>query len=335
MNLFRNQARCTRLFFIAILCAAATGCSLASANGTSSSPATSLPSSSLSSPTASASIPASIEPEAPKPTVPSQVIKTEFYSKHLEKNMRIQIYLPPGYDESADYPVLYMLHGYNGTEKAWLSEMGLNKAADRLIADGLIEPLIIVSPEMDNSYGLNSETKYRIATPEDPVHSRYYGPYEDYLVEDVIAYADETYRTIASKEGRSIGGFSMGGFIALHVAFRHPELFSKAGGHSPALWTDDWSRVPRMKSWLYPTKAERKKRDPIELALTQDLNGLEVYLDCGEQDDFKLYDGTKKLYDNLQSRGVRSEYHLNPGKHDRTYWRSQLDEYLLFYGTKA
>jgi enterochelin esterase-like enzyme len=266
-------------------------------------------------------------------TPPSKLEKVAFFSKALGKKMRLNIYLPPGYDTTRKYPVLYMLHGYLGTESAWMPEMQLDKAADRLITESRIDPLIIVDPELDNSYGLNSADKYRVASPKDPSHSRYYGRYEDYFVQDVLSYMDGTYSTIAAKEGRYVGGYSMGGFVSLSVGFRHPDLFSKVGGHSPALF-QDWSRVPLMKSWLYPTKATRKERDPIELAKTQDLSGMSIYLDCGNADDFKLYDGTKKLYDVLKSRGVPSEYHLNPGKHNRTYWKSRIDDYLLFYGTK-
>ncbi|WP_123041029.1 alpha/beta hydrolase [Cohnella candidum] len=265
-----------------------------------------------------------------KPPSPSRLEKVKFHSKALNADKRLQIYLPPGYDASRRYPVLYLLHGYFGTESAWMPEMQTDKAADRLIEDGSIEPLIIVAPEMDNSYGLNSSDAYRLETPKDPVHSRYYGRYEDYMVHDVIGYVDSHYSTEASKKSRYIGGYSMGGFASLHIAFRHPDLFSKVGGHSPALWTD-WSSVPRMKSWLYPTAAERKRRDPVQLARTADLSGMSVYLDCGDKDDYKLYVGTSQLYDALQARGIPSEYHLGSGNHSRTYWKSHIEDYLRFY----
>jgi enterochelin esterase-like enzyme len=269
----------------------------------------------------------------PHIVTPSKLEKVTFYSQALDKTMRLTVYLPPGYDASRTYPVLYMLHGYFGTESAWMPQMHLEKTADRLIIAERIHPMIIVAPELDNSYGLNSAEKYRLETPKDPVHSRYYGKYEDYFVHDVLSYIDKNYSTMASKEGRYVGGYSMGGFVSLSLAFRHTELFSKVGGHSPALWTD-WSRVPRMKSWLYPTKAARQERDPIQLANARDLSGISVYLDCGDADDYKLYAGTKKLYDILQRKGVTAEYHLNPGKHNRTYWQSQIEHYLLFYGEK-
>lgn len=273
--------------------------------------------------------------EPPEPVSPSVLESVEFRSEALGQTKRLKVYLPPGYDESREYPVLYMLHGYSGTESAWMPQMRLEKTADRLIGEGRIEPLIIVAPQMDNSYGLNSSETYRVAVPDNPSGSRYYGRYEDYFIMDVLGYVDEHYSTISSREGRYVGGYSMGGFISLHAAFRHPDLFSKAGGHSPALWLDDWSRVPLMKSWLYPNAAARRERDPVQLAEYADLQGLSVYLDCGDKDDFRLYEGTEKLYGILKERGVASEYHLNPGKHDRAYWQSQSENYLLFYAAKS
>ncbi|MFC5406347.1 alpha/beta hydrolase [Cohnella soli] len=274
---------------------------------------------------------ASISVEAPPDPMPSKLLKLTFHSEALNHNMRLQVYEPPGYDPSRRYPVLYLLHGYNAMETAWLSEMRMSYTADRMIAKGSIQPFFIVAPEMDNSYGLNTQDEYQVAVPSDPVHSRYYGRYEDYFVEDVIGYIDSHFSTIASREGRWVGGYSMGGFISLSDAFRHPELFSKVGGHSAALWLNDWSRVPMMKSWLYPTKKVRKERDPIALAESADLSGIEVYLDVGDKDDFKLYDGAKELFGILQKRGVVSQLHVNPGKHNRTYWKSQLENYLKFY----
>jgi enterochelin esterase-like enzyme len=271
------------------------------------------------------------DPESSKPLNPSSLERIQFHSEALGVEKHMNIYLPPGYDPSVRYPVLYLLHGYYGTEASWMPDMQLNRTADKLIAEGRIEPLIIAAPEMNNSYGLNSSDTYRVADPSVPDRSRYYGRYEDYFLQDVIPYVEEHYNTVAEQRGRYVGGLSMGGFISLHVAFRHPGLFSKVGGHSPALWHDDWSRVPNMKSWLYPSEEERLRRDPIELANTADLSGMSVYLDCGDQDDFKLYEGTEKVYQVLQSRGIPVEYRLNPGKHNRAYWQSHTEDYLLFY----
>jgi enterochelin esterase-like enzyme len=217
--------------------------------------------------------------------------------------------------EALERAVLYMIHGYDGNEDLWLPNIRLDKTADAMLSEGLIKPLIIVSPQLDNSYGFNSNL----------------GKYSEYIVHDLIDYVDSHYSTDASREGRYIGGFSMGGWATLHNAFLHPELFSKVGGHSPAVFMDDWSQVGGLKDWLYPSERKRNKKDPVRLAKTQDLTGMSVYLDCGESDGYRFFEGAEALHNTLQDNNVKSEYHLNKGAHDPAYLMSQSREYLLFY----
>lgn len=262
----------------------------------------------------------------------STVRHVTFRSEALDRDMNLNVYLPAGYHPEERYPVLYLVHGYGGNEDAWVG-LGIGKAADRLIAEGAIKPLLIVMPEMNNSYGLNSSPDYAVNAPGNP-NTTYSGMYQDYLAKDVVGYVDGHYSTIADRSGRFIGGLSMGGFISLHTAFLHPDLFGKAGGHSPAIFLDDWSTTGGeygLKAFLYPTDELRTERDPLRLAERADLSNLEVYLDCGEQDYYKFYEGTEKLFELLQSKGVASEYHRKPGKHDGDYWISMEEEYLLFY----
>ena len=70
------------------------------------------------------------------------------------------------------------------------------------------------------------------------------GNWEDFIVQDVVGYIDEHYRTIEGRDGRGIAGFSMGGFAAINLAMRHPELFAAAYGLSPALFAPDGLENP-------------------------------------------------------------------------------------------
>ncbi|UJF33472.1 alpha/beta hydrolase [Paenibacillus hexagrammi] len=252
-----------------------------------------------------------------------------FFSKSLQQEMRMNVYLPPGYTAESQerYPVLYLLHGYTGNEQGWLPGLGTDQAADALIGSGEIVPLIIVSPQINNSYGINTADTTRRACSSCMDEGRY----EDYLYQDVIGYIDSHYPTLADRKNRFIGGLSMGGFASLHLAFGHPELFSKVGGHSPAVWLDTFVNAGGLKAWLYPNETLRMERDPIALAQTKDLQGMRVYLDCGDEDSYRFYEGTEVLYKLLLSRGVTAEYHLQAGKHDGDYWSAHVKDYLLFY----
>lgn len=261
----------------------------------------------------------------------SEIRSVSFRSEALDCDMRLNIYLPKGYGGRDKYPVLYMIHGYTGNQDAWIPWLKLDEKADELIEAGRIKPLIIVCPQIDNSYGINSSPKTR-QLGYSASNSLNEGMYEDYLYKDVVSYVDSNFSTVTDREGRYIGGMSMGGCTALHLAFAHPDMFSRAGGHSPALFINEFPNSLEM--WLYPNESLRRERDPIYLAQDKDLSSMKVYLDCGDEDSYKFYEGCEKLYGILKEKGVSSEYHLNSGAHDGAYWQDNSENYLLFYSSK-
>jgi pimeloyl-ACP methyl ester carboxylesterase len=71
------------------------------------------------------------------------------------------------------------------------------------------------------------------------VNSPVSGNWEDFIINDVVGYVDKNYRTITSGDSRGIAGFSMGGFGALNLAMRHPDLFGAVYALSPGLFAPD------------------------------------------------------------------------------------------------
>lgn len=256
--------------------------------------------------------------------------KISFSSNALQKDLGVNIYLPKGYSDKSKYPVLYLIHGYSGDEDTWFPGLEMEKKADALIDKNEIEPLIIVAPLIDNSYGINA----KIIPVDRNNPSTYFsmGNYEDYLCKELIPYIDANYSTISSKEGRYIGGLSMGGWAALHLAFSYVDMFSKVGGHSPAIFLDGYAGSAM--SFVYPTDELRNDRDPLRVAKNKDLTSLKVYLDCGAEDSYQFYEGCEQLNKILKSKGVDSQYHLNKGNHDGAYWGSNIEKYLKFYAGK-
>lgn len=262
----------------------------------------------------------------------SEIQSLAINSAALGKEMRLNVYLPPGYSANQSYPTLYLFHGFQGNENGWINGLQVRETADALLSQGLISPMIIISPQMDNSFGINSAAEYSLENPSDPVNSLYNGRYEDYIFQDLIPYIDSHYSTIATKESRYVGGLSMGGFIALHSAFTHPDMISKVGGTSAAVVINDGSLTQQQYSWLYPDEATRLARDPLALAQSQDLTGMKVYLDCGSSDSYHFYRGNEQLAQILDQRGISNEYHLYPGGHTYEYWLSNVRALLLFFG---
>lgn len=247
-------------------------------------------------------------------------------SSALKRSMTAAVYLPPGYNPAARYPVLYLFYGYGGNQDSYFGGgLAINRTADRLIGARTIEPLIIVAPDYANSFGVNSTMEQAANSAGGSI-----GMYEDYLIGELVPFIDRHFGADTRRERRYLGGVSMGGFAALHLGLRHTAMFSKVGGHSAALW--DYSPSDQFlgqRDWLYPTPLLRAQRDPLLLAATADLRGMRFYLDVGNSDGLRAQD--EAMYRVLQTYGAAEEFHSGGGWHDAAYWSGQLESYLLFY----
>jgi len=170
-------------------------------------------------------------PQAAAPTAAPVVLKgklerVKVFGASLKGNLmgesdspEVSIYLPPSYatDRTRRYPVVYLLHGYTGTDLGYFGPTGrqLHVIAERVFAAGTAREMILVMPNCMNAYGgcmySNSVTA---------------GDWEGYVADDLVAYMDKNYRTIANRDGRGLGGHSMGGYGTLRIGMKRPDVFS-------------------------------------------------------------------------------------------------------------
>ncbi|MGC2109107.1 MAG: alpha/beta fold hydrolase [Candidatus Korobacteraceae bacterium] len=172
-----------------------------------------------------------------------KVVSITVHSAALEHNRvkdspdrDVSIYLPPEYESGTRrYPVLYLLHGYTGNERAWLnpSYVGLPELMDRLLQQHAIQPMIVVMPNSFNRFGGSFYANSALS-----------GDWEDFIARDLVSYIDAHYRTLPQASGRGIAGHSMGGYGALRLGMHHPEVFSAAYGMSPccSYWDEQEDR---------------------------------------------------------------------------------------------
>jgi enterochelin esterase-like enzyme len=259
----------------------------------------------------------------------TRLVKIDLESTILDKRMQILVWLPETIEEGQTYPVLYFLPDGGGSAHTVIHDYQVGEAADEQVRQGVIEPMIIVAVSMDRSFGLNSAADVR---PVETASGQFFveGPYEDYFIEEVMPLVEARFQTKNDRSGRMIGGYSMGGYAALHLAFRHPQLFCRVGGHSASLFPDAFPDTS-ISDWLYPDEKTRGRRDPIHLAESCDLTGLLVYLDTGATD--VNLEGNALLAQILQEKGISCENHVFPGSHSRFYCTTMMPEYLEFYGT--
>jgi enterochelin esterase-like enzyme len=214
----------------------------------------------------------------------------------LRHPIDFRVYLPPCYEQEPDrrYPVLYLLHGQSYNDDQW-DRLGADEAADALIYSGESAPFIIVMP------------RYRIWFQPDE-HN-----FGLAMVEVLIPLVDSSYRTIASRPGRAIGGLSMGAAWALHLGISQWELFGSIGLHSLALFSIDSPRIPR---WLDSIPSDQLPR---------------IYIDIGDKDSKTLLDSTVWFEETLTKKNIPHEWYLFSGYHEEKYWQEHILQYMRWY----
>jgi S-formylglutathione hydrolase FrmB len=255
-------------------------------------------------------------------------------SKALKRTVKYTIYLPADYETAnRTYPVVYLLHGYTDDNTGWLQFGEVNRYADKAIADGTIPPMIIVMPNADSSWYINSyDGKEK---------------YEDFFIKEFIPHIEQAYRAKTDKRYRGVAGLSMGGYGTMIYAIKYPQLFSAAAALSAAVFPDeDLTSMPddnyeRVFGQLYGRGLKGKDRlsktweansvlGLIQSKTTDDLNKVRYWIDCGDDDG--LSKGNSLMHIALMEKNVPHEFRVRDGAHNWTYWRTGITNALNFMG---
>ncbi|MFN4177326.1 alpha/beta hydrolase [Phenylobacterium sp.] len=234
-------------------------------------------------------------------------------SANVPGEVRISVYLPPGYEErpAQAYPLMLLLHGGDGSEKDLARFAGVIDAA---VAAGRVPALAVAMPGAGRSLYMD----YRDRSER----------WETFIIQELLPHLRATLPVAATRQRTFVGGWSMGGLGSLRLAFKHPETFAAVAAVEPAVepalaWREIGPKVKFWRSdeiyerifgapvdqayWAANNPASIAKRDPRRLI------DLGIYLEVGDQDMLYLTHGVEFLHRVLFDGGIAHEYRLVRG----------------------
>jgi putative tributyrin esterase len=218
--------------------------------------------------------------------------------------------ISPADRKAAKLPVIYLLHGGGGGFRDWSNYSDVAKFAE--------SGALLVMPEGESSYYTNA-----VDRPDDR--------FEDYIVHDLIADVEAKFPVAAGRADRAIVGISMGGFGAVKIGLRHPDLFVFAAGLSPALDVPRrpfsikrWRQSRHYNSIFGPVGSQtRRENDPFVLLRAASPEAVPYFfLTCGEEEG--LLPANREFAALLNARHFKYEFHTAKGNHDWNQWNNWL-----------
>jgi len=221
------------------------------------------------------------------------------------------IIFPEG--KQGPFPVMYLLHGMSDDHTAWVRRTSVERYVEGL-------PLIVVMPNGDRGHFVDAK-------------HRAYSAYDTYITRDLAGFVDSTFRTVPGRKGRVIAGLSMGGYGALSVALRHPDMFCAASSHSGAVLACHKpikpGRLAEFRS-LFGPHPQGGPYDLVALIRGMDRGRLPALrIDCGRKDFLLPWNREfHRILNRMKVPHVYSEY---PGRHDWEYWDLHIRDTLKFF----
>ncbi len=235
-------------------------------------------------------------------------------SNSMKKTFK-SVVISPYSDTPAHFPVLYLLHGYGGCYNSWIKRVpDLKRIADE-------NKMIIVCPD-------GAFSSWYVDSPVDSTMR-----FETYISKELVEYIDHHYKTLNDgNKDRAITGFSMGGFGAMFLALRHPDVFGACGSMSGALNLTYIKTSYDVNKRLGDTVLNAKYYSDWSIINLLEKNPgikMPIIVDCGREDF--IYGMNKQINEKMVELKIPHDYIERPGKHDWKYWSNAIQYEALFF----
>lgn len=234
-----------------------------------------------------------------------KTVEITYHSNVTDADKHAMVTLPRDYDESKQYPVLYLLHGIFCSHKSWTENGNAKYIVQNLNLDKGVKEMIVVS--------VNSIVNADEKAPSifDTEYTSIFDKTGEDIVGSLMPYINEHYSTLQDRENTAIAGFSMGGRETMLTAFAYPEKFGYVGAFSSAGFD---SSVVSFSS------------DVPDFKTTSD-NKFEYLMLAIGSSDYSTGHITRALGSKLAKNGVIYEKKTYNGGHDFYVWKCALYDF--------
>lgn len=253
---------------------------------------------------------------------------TGIYTKLLNRDVDVELFLPPGHSSGKKYPLLVLNDGQDN------EAVKVKEALEKLTSKGLLHEVIVAGIKAGDrmqEYGVAAKADYLKRGKKSKA-------YERYIITELMPYLMYQYPVDPSPTQHAIAGYSLGGLSALSLAWNHAKIFTKVGVFSGALW---W-RKRDSKSRFYSDARDRIMHTIIRNGRFKP--GMKFWFQTGTLDErsdrnkngvIDAIDDTLDMIVELTKKGYRPFHdiqylEIKEGKHNTETWAQAMPEFLVW-----
>lgn len=222
-------------------------------------------------------------------------------SSILNMDVNYSVYLPPSYESSGPFPVLYLLHGYYGNHLDW-PRNGMRQIMDRELNSDNSTEMIVIMPDGMDSFYIDDFDERKL-------------DYEQFFFQEFVPEIESKFNIVKAKTHRGIAGLSMGGYGTTIYGLKYHHLFSFAYSMSGVVFLDE-----KFEN-IFEIVNSKTSTELTQLP--------KIFLDCGTEDF--LFESNDYLSNFLTQKNIDHTFIKGDGAHEWSYWVNSLPTVLNEY----